>query len=554
MSSAPIVLTAQSLSQREARPVVLVSPEEIFKMRTESFAKNKSEIGFLIRQPSAAAIMSSYVELELVLKFKSSTRIAQNRMLAANGEPAAAGALDCQMPEGLPLQSKCIRTAVVSINGASQTYRCSECVNEYLKLHASRDYMEKIGYGWNEHYDYIDDAKKDGTFTKQQDAFRKQLTVNNKVDFDSNNFQDGAGAAWTSVMVFKEPLVVGIFGALNHMDAYPAWSCESSKSPALLHCDQLQLSFSMLDSWAQNLCLINQNAAGLYDGEITDVEVVGAFINTTFYTPPPKMISSSLAQAVRYATWSALRFRMQDPSGTIANGVLAQGAAGSFKLRAATFPYMPNLFVFSIQPLYETKAKRFADPGGTSWYSQQCKADKRMTIYQMRLQLNATSDAVPFKSGGGIDTAEQSVLVKLNSRELYRYYLKNSSSWESAVYTYDEWFNGGCIVALTSDDINGITNSPSIRGQVTITGQLYVQNNMMYPAVISDSRQPLALAVHGGGNGSGFDNTPLEHFNACVIAYYTNKQITVDARSAMVSEAVFSAQLGEQLRLSNAAQ
>ena len=85
MSSAPIVLTAQSLSQREARPVVLVSPEEIFKMRTESFAKNKSEIGFLIRQPSAAAIMSSYVELELVLKFKSSTRIGQNKMLGDHG-------------------------------------------------------------------------------------------------------------------------------------------------------------------------------------------------------------------------------------------------------------------------------------------------------------------------------------------------------------------------------------------------------------------------------------------------------------------------------------
>jgi hypothetical protein len=276
MSSAPIVLTSESLSQREARPVVLVSPEEIMRMRTESFAKNKSEIGFLIRQPSAAAIMSSYVELELVLKFKSSTRLKQNLMYLSNGLPQGVQQLNCQMPEGLPLQTKCIRTAVVSINGASQTYRCSEVVNEYLKLHASRDYMEKIGYGWNEHYDW--NAKADSTFIKQQDAFRKQLTVNNRLrddnvaaangtdGFDSNAYQDNAGDAWTSVMVFREPLVIGIFGALNHMDAYPAWSCESSKSPALLHCDQLQLSFSMHDKWAQNLCLINQNSAGLAAG------------------------------------------------------------------------------------------------------------------------------------------------------------------------------------------------------------------------------------------------------------------------------------------------
>jgi hypothetical protein len=232
------------------------------------------------------------------------------------------------------------------------------------------------------------------------------------------------------------------------------------------------------------------------------------------------------------------------------------GAGGSFKLRAATFPYMPNLFVFSVQPLYETKSGLFANPNGSAWYSQQCKADKRISIYQMSLQLNATSDAMPFKGGGavgnGVGAPQSSVIIKLNSRDLYRYYLKNSSSWESAVYTYDEWYNGGCIVALTTEDINGITNSPSIRGQVTISGEMFVQNNMLYPVCISDSRQPGAVVVHGGGNASGFNADPLEHFTACVIGYYTNKQITVDAKSAMVSEAVFSAQLGEQLRLSNA--
>ena len=565
MSAAPIVITSEALSQREARPIVLVCPEEILKMRTESFAKNKSEIGFLIRQPSAAAIMSSYVELELVLKFKTTRPMAQpiQRGTLANGQGPGGGGMSGMMPEGLPIQSKCVRTAVLSINGASQTYRCSEFVSEYLKLHASRAYMERIGYGWNEN---LDGNNYNSTYLRQQDAWRKQLTVNNRIAHASDADADGTHH-WTKSMVFREPLVIGPFGALNHMDAYPAWSCEGAKSPSLLHCDQMQLSFSMLDHWAQNLFLIIQGSdANTHPvgGEVVDLEVVGAFINTTFYTPPPKMISSSLSQAVRYATWSALRFKMQDPTGAGANGVLDAGEPCKFNLRAATFPYMPNLWVFSVQPNYETKSGRFSGNGANTdeWWARQCKSDKRLTIYQMRLQINATSDAMPFKGGGGVDTAANSVLVQLNSRELYRYYLKNSSSWESAIYSYEEWFNGGCIVAFTSEDLNGITNSPSIRGQVTISGEIFCQNNMNYAVCIADARQPGAIVPNthdsgGGGNGnatSGFALDRLEHFSACIIGIYTNKQITVDAKSAMLSEAVFSEQLGEQLRLSNAAQ
>ena len=114
--------------------------------------------------------------------------------------------------------------------------------------------------------------------------------------------------------------------------------------------------------------------------------------------------------------------------------------------------------------------------------------------------------------------------------------------------------------------MNGITNSPSIRGQVTISGEIFVQNCMNYPVCIADARQPAATigtapTNHhdsvGNGTGthtSGYEGDKLEHFNACIIGYYTNKQLTIDAKSAMLSEAVFSEQLGEQLRLSNAAQ
>ena len=123
--SAPIVLTSETLSQREARPVVLVSPEEILKMRTESFSKNKSELGFLIRQPSASAIMSAYVELELVLKFRSTVALAQVMQVGAHkghgpvANVAGNEQLDCQMPEGLPIQSKCVRTAVSCLTAAN---------------------------------------------------------------------------------------------------------------------------------------------------------------------------------------------------------------------------------------------------------------------------------------------------------------------------------------------------------------------------------------------------------------------------------------------------
>ena len=74
--SAPLVITSEDLSQREARPVVLVSPEEILRMRTASFSKSITELGFLVRQPSAAAIMSLYVALELVCRFRFSAGTA----------------------------------------------------------------------------------------------------------------------------------------------------------------------------------------------------------------------------------------------------------------------------------------------------------------------------------------------------------------------------------------------------------------------------------------------------------------------------------------------
>ncbi len=556
--SAPLVITSEDLSQREARPVVLVSPEEILRMRTASFSKSITELGFLVRQPSAAAIMSSYVELELVCRFRFSVATAVPTNVVPITGLAAADNSVLKCPEGLPIQSKCIRTAVVSINGASQTYRCSEFVLEYLKMHASRDYMEKIGYGWDEQG--AADPQGNATFKKYQAFIKNQLTRNQTADFASAAV-DGGGQ-WTQEVVFREPLVIGPFGALNHMDAYPSWSCEGAKSPSLLHCDQMQISLSMLDNWYKNLMLMIRNHAN-NAGTVDSVKVVGAYLNTEFYTPPPKMVASSLSQAVRYATWSALRFKLEDTSnGNFgAAGIVAPGGPLKFDLRACTFPYMPNCFIFSIQPLYEHKNASFCANGAVAAQVPQAhlKLDKRLTITHMDLQINASSSCMPHVGGSDVATATGLVTVRLNARALYKCYLKNSASWESAVYSFEEWMQGGCQVCLTSSDLNGITSSPSIRGQVTISGTVHGVNNTRTAVYVGDTHSAAALYRIGAANGGVNIAAPMadqvvENYQACCIGVYSNKVMQLDAKSGMVSEQVFSQQLGEQLRLSNSAQ
>ena len=68
--AAPVVLTAEELSTREARTVVFVSSEEILPRKIPAYVKSKSEISFLFRQPSASAIMINKPFIELELQFK----------------------------------------------------------------------------------------------------------------------------------------------------------------------------------------------------------------------------------------------------------------------------------------------------------------------------------------------------------------------------------------------------------------------------------------------------------------------------------------------------
>ena len=177
MSVAPAVLTAPILTTREAQPVVLVSSEEILTVRTPAYSKSKSDISFLVRQPSGSAICSSYVELLLTVRFTlshgatvrktirgSAAGMANNQKYRFSNTNAAGATHDNQTaaananvsdygfaPELLPIQNKCIRNAVITINGSSQSMRVNEFGKEYNLLHMNRKYANKIGGGINDY-------------------------------------------------------------------------------------------------------------------------------------------------------------------------------------------------------------------------------------------------------------------------------------------------------------------------------------------------------------------------------------------------------------------
>ena len=69
MSAAPNVLTQEVLTQRQAQPMVMVQSEEILRTRTPAYSATNSDISFLVRQPSASAILKNQPELYLELEF-----------------------------------------------------------------------------------------------------------------------------------------------------------------------------------------------------------------------------------------------------------------------------------------------------------------------------------------------------------------------------------------------------------------------------------------------------------------------------------------------------
>ena len=153
MSVTPAVLTQEVLTQREAQPVVLIQPEEILRVKTQAYSNTNSDISFMVRQPSASAILANDVELYLEVDFQTTnSNVTVHADFDDDFGPVSTGNSDYgYVAEGLPIQSKCVRNAVLTINGSSQSFRMNEFGKEYCLLHATRKYMDKIGNGWNDY-------------------------------------------------------------------------------------------------------------------------------------------------------------------------------------------------------------------------------------------------------------------------------------------------------------------------------------------------------------------------------------------------------------------
>ena len=123
--AAPVVLTSEELSTREARTVVFVSSEEILPRKIPAYVKSKSEISWLFRQPSASAIMINkpFVELELQFTLTKKNAAGAGQVIGAadiaySGAEAgnAAAQLYGRSMEGLPFLSKCVRTFAQNVS------------------------------------------------------------------------------------------------------------------------------------------------------------------------------------------------------------------------------------------------------------------------------------------------------------------------------------------------------------------------------------------------------------------------------------------------------
>ena len=172
-----------------------------------------------------------------------------------------------------------------------------------------------------------------------------------------------------------------------------------------------------------------------------------------------------------------------------------------------------------------------------------------MGIVQLDLIINTSPDVVP--SHGSSDYAANITHLRYNSRQLYEMYLKNCASVERAIYSYDEWFNGGCVVILSPQDMNGILPSQHIRGNVSIQGTITAVNTLGYAAYVGTGSPPqFANNANWTNNVAWFEQVNLEKFRAQIVGVYSNCYLALDAKSGLVGENVLSEQFGNSLRLS----
>ena len=579
MAAAPVILTSEELATREARNVVMVSSEEILPRKIPAYVKSATEISFMFRQPSASAILINkpFIELELSFEVKN-----------PNGEGNVApitfstGAKRCEgrLMEGLPFLTKCVRTSVISINGATQTYRNSEYLTSYLRSQMSREAMSKINVAFNEMSDGLLTIGED---TTSPTLFRKSSLLGPSDSAQARAFIrqhtfEGSAVKTTvaanpgklSRVTIREPLFLGVFGGLQGNDSFPLWSCEQNKSPSLLHVQQCTINFNLLDNWAQNLCGLYKNSA---DNElkISGVTIEAAHLCCTYVQPPPKYIASALASNVTYASFKMLRFEshnhnygtdLMKPVNCVVAGCNAPKTC-TWTLDTVSFQYMPSTFLIEIAPDYNTKCdivlQGSVHQGDLIQHAKnvvlkRSKEDRRMGIVQLDLIINTSPDVVP--SSGTISyTDGQIINLRYNARQLYELYLKNCASVERAIYTFDQWFYGGCVVILSPQDMNGILPSQHIRGNISVQGKITAVNTLGYSAYIGGASQNAPNSEDNNFKGTfataWFANKQIEKFRAQITGVYSNCYVALDAKSGLVGENILSEQFGNSLRLSS---
>ena len=558
--SAPNVLTEEILTTRSAVPMVMVQSEEILKTRTPAYTGvggSVSDISFLVRQPSASAILKNAPELYLELEFKADKKLmamADFHKPDAEGNDAQCIYADATSdvgfwPEMLPLQNKCIRNMVITINGASQSIRCNEFGVPYCKMHCSREYMEKIGGGINNWTTRAcfkrSEAKNEYTYALDSTAALQLAKWKNQMLQD--RAEEKQDKDETPRFIFREPLYCGVFGAFSSAESFPAWSAESQKPAGLLHVHNMQIQCAMEEGWWRSLYLgirnNDKNEDDKLHAKITGVEVRTAELLCEWVQPPPRLVGSAIGAQVSYATSDVLRF-VADYKSSNGSDILKPGESGQFELNAVSYPYMPNLFVFEIAPDYAHKAAfigRTDSWGGGALFDS--KKDARIAITHMELIVNTSNAAVPFKGAGGTQSA------RVNAYDLYKMTLANCFSMERFPHSFEDWLQGGAFVALTPAQMNGVLASPSIRGNVTVQGTIHVKNMTNLPVNCGKDN---TLTFTGGTNcaGRGWPRGGnLERYQCICSGMYSNRVLTLDAKSGLVSENTFSEAFSQSLRL-----
>ena len=562
MSQAPQILTQPELTQRSAQPVCLIQSEEILRVATPSYANSKSDLSFLVRQPSASCILVNDVQLRLEVKFTLSNNATVKASyfpgnVATNSNkymPKSQNNTDYGfMPQMLPIQNKCIRNAVLTINGSSISHRMNEYGVEYCLLHGNRDLMNKIGGGINDYskpstIELINgpgtagNAGRNGYVENETRAMQRKRWVDMFMQDKTQNNGEFAGTQ-TPAFQFVEKLYIGPFGGLQQAESFPAWSAESAKSPGLLHVHNMQLSLAMENNWWHNLYLATtNNAVGGNDmATVDDVSIEKAELLTRWVLPPPRMLSAAISQSVAYSSFDVLRFVCDAKN----PGVHDDGAQDvQFRLNAVSFPYMPSVFVFSVAPHYAHTSNLIGSNETRGSALEAMKMDKRITIEHMDLQINTSSSAIPRIDG------ENNVLAhRLNARDLYRMTLENAASFEDFPYDFNDWYYNCGIVAITPGQLSGILNSPNIRGGVTLQGTVHCKNLSGHP--INTNTAPAQYAHAADGNDTTVlpQNTAVPRYRCLVSGFYCNRALVLDSKSGLLTESTYSSAFQSGLRM-----